>query len=225
MKSNVELESRMVKYKDLLTINVKKCNEPLVKITEIPGGYLPAMSDMRIIVGDEIWVRKSVNDRLLKAQLLLKKKNQSYSLYIAYGYRTREIQTMRFLKRLATFKKFYSDPVDLYEAIHRSVAVPTVAGHPTGGAIDLYIINQSEDQLDFGSVIYDYSNLKYYVFSKDITRKQKQNRLLLREAMMEVGFAPYDGEWWHFSYGDREWAFYYKKPCALYDQIKLGLTK
>ena len=43
--------------------------------------------------------------------------------------------------------------------------------------------------------------------------------MLLRKIMMQVGFAPYDAEWWHFSYGDREWAFYCKKPYALYDQI------
>ena len=37
--------------------------------------------------------------------------------------------------------------------------------------------------------------------------------------MMKEACAPYDGEWWHFSYGDKEWAFYYKKEEALYDQI------
>ena len=37
--------------------------------------------------------------------------------------------------------------------------------------------------------------------------------------MLEQEFAPYDGEWWHFSYGDREWAFYYKKEKALYKQV------
>ena len=37
--------------------------------------------------------------------------------------------------------------------------------------------------------------------------------------MLEEGFAPYDGEWWHFSFGDKEWAFYYKKDKALFNQI------
>jgi D-alanyl-D-alanine dipeptidase len=40
--------------------------------------------------------------------------------------------------------------------------------------------------------------------------------------MTSVGFAPFDGEWWHFSYGDREWAYFYKKKNALYGQIKVG---
>jgi D-alanyl-D-alanine dipeptidase len=37
--------------------------------------------------------------------------------------------------------------------------------------------------------------------------------------MLGVGFAPFDGEWWHFSYGDKEWAAYYNKPNAVYEQI------
>lgn len=36
--------------------------------------------------------------------------------------------------------------------------------------------------------------------------------------MMLYGFAPYDGEWWHFSFGDKEWAFYYKKEATLFEQ-------
>ena len=43
--------------------------------------------------------------------------------------------------------------------------------------------------------------------------------VILRKIMLEVGFAPYDGEWWHFSYGDREWAYYYKKYKYLYPQV------
>lgn len=27
-----------------------------------------------------------------------------------------------------------------------------------------------------------------------------------------------DGEWWHFSYGDKEWAYADKMPDALYGQ-------
>jgi hypothetical protein len=47
----------------------------------------------------------------------------------------------------------------------------------------------------------------------------RANRKMLRDAMMAEGFAPYDGEWWHFCYGDKEWAFYYKKDKALYNQV------
>jgi len=211
----------MVKYTQLINVPSKECNEPLIKIVNIPNGYLPEMQDMKRVTGNDILVRKDVYNRLLKAQRTLLKINQNYSLYVVYGYRSLKIQILRFLKRLAIVnQKYYANPVDLYESVHRSVAVPSVAGHPTGGAVDLYIIdNRTGKQIDFGSPIYDYSTLKYYVFSGEITNKQKGDRMILRKVMMGAGFAPFDGEWWHFSYGDREWAFYYKKPCAIYNQI------
>jgi D-alanyl-D-alanine dipeptidase len=37
--------------------------------------------------------------------------------------------------------------------------------------------------------------------------------------MVAAGFAPFYGEWWHFSYGDREWAAVYGEPAALYGPL------
>jgi len=42
----------------------------------------------------------------------------------------------------------------------------------------------------------------------------------LREAMVRAGFAPFNGEWWHFSYGDPEWAALWGEPAALYKQLE-----
>ncbi|MFA5136384.1 MAG: M15 family metallopeptidase [Patescibacteria group bacterium] len=216
-----KLENLMVSYRDLLKVKTVENHEELFQVRDIPGGYIPIMSDMRKISGNSIWVRKSVEKRLSKAQALVRKNNPGLSLYITYGFRSIEIQTRRFLERLFTHSDtFFSDPYELYEKIHRSVAVPTVAGHPTGGAVDVMLVEARNNKpIDFGSAIYDYQNLKYYVFSDEITNEQMKYRKLLRKIMMEAGFAPYDGEWWHFSYGDREWAFYYKKPCAVYEQL------
>jgi len=52
-----------------------------------------------------------------------------------------------------------------------------------------------------------------------ISKDAWHNRQILRLWMMTAGFVPYDGEWWHFSYGDREWAKYYGMPNAIYNQI------
>ena len=64
----------------------------------------------------------------------------------------------------------------------------------------------------------DYSSNKCYYKNDYISERAKNNRELLRKIMLEEEFAPYDGEWWHFSYGDKEWAFYYNKDEALYNQ-------
>jgi D-alanyl-D-alanine dipeptidase len=43
--------------------------------------------------------------------------------------------------------------------------------------------------------------------------------------MMQEGFAPFDGEYWHFSYGDKERAYYYCKPYAMYNQVSMNKVK
>ena len=108
----------------------------------------------------------------------------------------------------------------MYEYVHEKIAVPLVSGHPTGGAVDTAIYDNKENKiLNFGSEILDYSTTQCYYENENISKEAKENRELLRKSMMEEGFAPYDGEWWHFSYGDKEWAFYYNKKKALYNQV------
>ena len=224
-----KLESRMVKYRDLLSIAVKDNHEYFVYLDSktIPNKYAKGMDDVKKIFGPRILVRKSVYVRIKNAQNNLKKINKNYSLLVTYGYRSLERQTDRFLWQLGEKSNmFFEDPVELYEAVHRNVAVPAVAGHPTGGAIDIVIIDLStNDVLDFGSSQYDYSTKNTYVFTNQISEKQKANRMLLRKILLEVGFAPFDGEWWHFSYGDKEWAFYYKRQNAIYGQISSDKVK
>ena len=157
----------------------------------------------------------------------MKSQDNHLSLQVIYGYRTLEIQTKRFLKRLSKMSNttFYNNPYDLYEVSHKTVAVPIVAGHPTGGAVDMVLIDKNKRIVDADSYPYDYTTNRYNTFHPDISTNAKRTRLILRNAMMEAGFAPFDGEWWHFSYGDREWAFYYGKPYALYNQLTIKEAK
>ncbi len=216
----------MITYRDLISIKVNDNGDRIVPLEKdkILFGYMPELSDMKVILGDTIFVREGTYDKLLKAQHSLKTKNPNLSLYVTYGYRSLKIQTERFMLRLKECANIYfQNPEDLYEEVHRSIAVPSVAGHPTGGAVDIKIIDiPSGKFLDFGSEQYNYSNKKYYVYSPNVKGKAMSNRMLLRECMVGAGFAPFDGEWWHFSYGDREWACFYKKHTALYDQIKVS---
>ncbi len=223
-----EIESRLSSYEDLISIKVIENNEPFVKLdNRILNGYLPQFSEMKSITGDSVIVRESVLDMLVGAQKLLVKKNSDLSLYVTFGYRTLEIQTERFLSFIKNnINRFYENPYDLYNAAHPFIAVPTVAGHPTGGSVDVTIKNiKDHNFLNFGSAQYDFSTKDCYVFINTISDEAMRNRMLLRDCMLTAGFAPYDGEWWHFSYGERDWAHYYKKPNAIYGQVKSGDVK
>lgn len=215
-----KLELNMVLYRDLLQIPVQDNNEALTPLdsTRIQYGYRAPFTDMKDALNGSMLVRASLADRLYRADNTLRSTDNRLRLMICYGYRSPVVQELRFtwmIRQLA--ERYYEDPLELYEAAHRRVAVPSVAGHPTGGAVDITIIYaKTGTELDFGSTMYDYATKRQYVFYPGISEEQRRNRMLLRATMMEEGFAPYDGEWWHFSYGDREWAYYYSQPSACY---------
>ena len=77
--------------------------------------------------------------------------------------------------------------------------ISTRSGHSRGSSVDVTLIDFSTcKELDMGSP-YDFfgksSNLDY----KDLTSKQRANRLLLQRVMNSHGFRPYAQEWWHFT--------------------------
>ena len=53
-------------------------------------------------------------------------------------------------------------------------------------------------------------------YSTKVSDEAMSNRVLLLEIMSGFDFVNYPREWWHFSFGDRLWAYLSKKPCALY---------
>lgn len=218
-------KNNFVKYVDLLTI--KKVNEETTKEEFV---FLPRENDIVIgkyvekcnmlQYGENVPIRKSVYNKLLNAAKKLQSINKNYVLLVVYGYRAMEMQVQYFNEIYEDVKDKFDDKVELYEYIHEKIAVPEVAGHPTGGAVDIEIYDvESKKAINFGAEILDWDTTKCYYENDSLTEEERNNRRFLRELMMSEGFAPYDGEWWHFSYGDKEWAFYYKKEEALYNQI------
>ncbi len=63
----------------------------------------------------------------------------------------------------------------------------------------------------------DFSNFT----NADVPEEIKLKRQILTNAMESVGFVNYPTEWWHWSYGDRYWAFIKGKPFALYNSADL----
>jgi D-alanyl-D-alanine dipeptidase len=197
------LENNMLKYADLIDVPVAPVREKLVAIeTSSSLTTKPINDDMQAYTGDLIFVRESVLDKLLRAAKLLTKADPELQLQVVYGYRALSVQQELFLKYRKQLEPTYSGEA-LDEATHRLIAVPEIAGHPTGGAVDIQITNAGVP-IDMGTNIWEFVK-DSFMFSPFISQEAQDNRLLLRSIMMDVGFAPFDGEWWHFSYGDKEW--------------------
>ena len=207
-----QLDASILKYKDLS----KPMKVDNIKNNELFVYYQNPLSDNKILV------RESVARLLTSADIILR--SYGYSLKVLCGYRSLEEQKNRFNELYKKIK--ISNPQiseeDLLEEVHKFIAVPTVAGHPTGGATDVTLIdNKTGLTIDMGSAYCDFDDINVYAKSPYISEQVKKNRKLLRMTMLSVGFAPFDGEWWHYSFGDKEWAVYRNQEKYFYDQIEL----
>lgn len=212
------LEANMLSYSDYANVPVMQGNEPLLPI--LPSRNLVARQTdeaMLSYTGEAVWVRKALLVRLRRAARLLAAYDPGLRLEVVYGYRALQIQKQLFEKYKAELSVSYTGEA-LLAAVHRLVAMPEVAGHPAGAAVDIQIIRDSRP-LNFGTAIHEFVP-DTFTFSPFIGAEAWQLRQLLRRVMMAAGFAPFDGEWWHYSYGDKEWARYYGEPRALYDQVE-----
>lgn len=79
--------------------------------------------------------------------------------------------------------------------------------HSTGGVVDLTIVRDDGRLLDMGSAIDEFGPTQLPDYFATLDSTVHANRELLCTTMESVGFARLLHEWWHFSYGDRYWAY------------------
>lgn len=215
------LQREFTAYKQIKAVPINETNEEMVSLSQAGFPISPYNKTLDLSTGDDLFVRRGLLEKLWLAQEFVKAAlDDDYELQVTYAYRQPSIQERKFIKIIA--REIQNNPEASNEEwinnTHRYIACPDVAGHPTGGAVDVWIIKSDGTLLDMGTPTHTLSE-DSYVFSPFISDEAQQNRALLRNAMQRAGFAPFDGEWWHFSYGDREWAVVAGQAYALYGQI------
>ncbi len=75
--------------------------------------------------------------------------------------------------------------------------------HSRGAAVDLTIVDKKGKELDMGTP-YDFFGEKAHADCTDLPEKILANRKLLKTTMESVGFRGIRTEWWHFSFGKKE---------------------
>ena len=74
------------------------------------------------------------------------------------------------------------------------------SGHNRGDTVDITLAHAGTCvALDMGTA---WDHLGPESHTANATGEALRNRLLLRDALVAVGFTPYAKEWWHFSFGD-----------------------
>lgn len=92
--------------------------------------------------------------------------------------------------------------------------------HTTGGAVDLHLIREDGELLDFVSP-YDLMDPRSApADAKGLSAEAQRNRALLRAVLEPTGLTNYPSEWWHWSYGDQAWAYRGGHPHALYAAVQ-----
>ena len=211
------LENTFLTYRDLKCAKVKDSDEAMISLDDTDVSY--SISDaLPPSIGNQIYVREGLIPRLQKAQTIIADLFDGGVLDVVYGYRSLTIQTAKYNDITESLKSDYSGN-ELIEAAHKFIAAPDVASHPTGGAVDVRVLDVNGGIINMSTNVHKLGN-DSYVFNPFISKEAWLNRQKLRIAMCTAGFAPFEGEWWHFSYGDREWATYYNKPYAIYNQIE-----
>ena len=73
------------------------------------------------------------------------------------------------------------------------------SGHSRGSTLDLTLFDMNtEKEVDMGGT-FDFFGIQSHPDYKKITKKQYDNRMILRNVMIAHGFRPLSTEWWHFT--------------------------
>jgi D-alanyl-D-alanine dipeptidase len=205
-------------------IPIKESNEPLVDLEKYDFVLESVYFNWKLSPDKKMFLRQSVVEKLIKIQNKLKK----YTFKIWDGYRTRAVQKNVYKKYWQELKEKNPDwnNEKLDEEASIFVTYPSdpkrIPHHSTGGAVDLTLVDENGKELDMGTG-FDFFGKEaapYYYEENKISDLVKNNRKLLRNAMLEDDFHIYEYEWWHFDYGNQIWAAKLNKPFAIYGEIK-----
>ena len=156
------------------------------------------------------YVRASVRERLLFAQRLLP---DGFSLAVFDGWRS--MATVR-----ALYAHFYGPGSTLPPGFLADPNDPeTKPPHSTGAAVDLTLAWQGQ-ALALGTYFDDFSpraESSSLEFGDEAVEPDCSLRRLLYSVMAAADFVGLADEWWHYSFGDQEWAWQKHQSTAMFD--------
>lgn len=170
-------------------------------------------------------LRQGVLERLIIAKARLQQYRSDLQIKIFDAYRPVEVQQFMVEYTFASILQARNLNVkelslqhsrNIWEEVYQMWAVPsydprTPPPHSTGAAIDVTLADAAGKDIDMGGAIDELSSRShphYYARSRAKAELEYHAmRELLNRVMQEGGFYRHPNEWWHFSFGDRMWAW------------------
>jgi D-alanyl-D-alanine dipeptidase len=191
------------------------------RITRIPaiesGEALVELETRGISAEGRQYVRESLADRLAVAQTFLP---TGVRLHVVEGLRAIESQKEIYDGYRAELERLNPGISDqeAHVLASRFVSPVEVAPHVAGAAVDLTLVGE-HGPFDLGTPIDatpEQSDGACFFDATNISREARTNRSLLADVLTSAGLVNYPTEWWHWSFGDRYWAYCEKQPNAIY---------
>jgi D-alanyl-D-alanine dipeptidase len=116
--------------------------------------------------------------------------------------------------------------IELGRLTSRFVAPMDVAPHIAGAAVDVTLVDADGRELPMGTAIDatpESSRGACYFDAPGLSFDVRLNRALLARVLGRAGLVNYPTEWWHWSYGDRYWAFVTGAHSARYGPVRTSV--
>ena len=123
----------IAKYCDLACVQTIDNGEKMVSLCEVGVRMAFYTEALPLVTEWDMYVRERVASKLKSVRL-----PKGLVLEVTYAYRTPAIQEKKFKEQLERFKDQSRMQSDWIQSAHEMVAAPDVAGHPTGGAVDVW---------------------------------------------------------------------------------------
>lgn len=168
----------------------------------------------------ECFIREGNLRRLIN---VAEKLPAGYKLLIFDAWRSERVQVSLFSEYYRELRNEMpdKDEEELIDLTKEFVALPSSdpgapSPHLTGGAVDLTIVDDKGKMLNMGTAFDDTTDKSYTGYFEELAKNKKlteeektilHNRRLLYHLMSDEGFTNYPPEWWHFDFGNQNWAW------------------
>jgi D-alanyl-D-alanine dipeptidase len=213
----------------VLSIAVIEQNDTIIDLKEqntILYGPSPEIPNNQ----DYTKLRRTVYERLCLAQKCLPK---ALRFCIYEGYRSLQLQQYLFDQRFEQIRSFYpgwsgerifKETARMVSPVINQDGSRNIPPHSTGGAIDIYLIDLQGNDIDMGIHPKDWMSDKDGSLSMTnsmvISNQAQEHRQIMYNVLEQTGFINYPAEYWHWSYGDKYWAYCTRNPIAIYGSLK-----
>ena len=201
-------------------IKIQECHEPLIEVGKACPDLIVKLNSKSAKRIYPAYLRKTVVEMICTAKTYLP---EGMTFIINDAWRPRATQEEIRKSFIAGFTKKYpewsermvSNEVDKYVA---PFSGKYASGHMAGAAVDLRLAKNGRKIPMKSSRLTYQENAQSH--QPKLPRYIKKNRQIMFDALSKAGLSNFPKEYWHWSYGDVQWAKRNSKETAIYGVIE-----